>query len=83
MRPRIEVNDVDALLALTLAGAGLTVLPSYVASAGLASGHLVQVLAGFTLPSGQPFVVHPGRRHMSAVARALLVAIEQASASAD
>jgi DNA-binding transcriptional LysR family regulator len=83
VRPRIEVNDVDALLALTLAGAGLTVLPSYVASAGLASGHLVQVLAGFTLPSGQPFVVHPGRRHMSAVARALLVAIEQASASAD
>ena len=60
--PRMTVSDMTALRELTLAGAGVAVLPSYVASADFAAGRLVDVLPGLVLPSIDVFVAYPRHR---------------------
>jgi len=60
--PRMTVSDMTALRELTLAGAGIAVLPSYIAESDFAAGRLVDVLPGLVLPSMDVFVAYPHHR---------------------
>lgn len=69
--PRMTVSDMTALRELTLAGAGVAVLPSYVASADFTAGRLVDVLPGLVLPSIDVFVAYP--RHRSDLSKVAML----------
>ena len=68
--PRMTVSDMTALRELTLAGAGVVVLPSYIAESDLAAGRLVDALPGLVLPSIDVFVAYP--RHRRDLSKVLL-----------
>jgi DNA-binding transcriptional LysR family regulator len=71
--PRIRVNDLLALGELAERGAGIAVLPDYVAAPGLAGRRLVRVLPRTMLMRVPLHVVYPSRRHL---ARRVQVVIE-------
>jgi DNA-binding transcriptional LysR family regulator len=79
VRPRVEVSDVDALLAMVTGGVGVTVLPSYVAAPEIIAGRLEVLLDTHTLPPGQAFAVHAARRQLTSATRALLDALRSAA----
>lgn len=82
VRPIAEIGDAQALVKLVEAGAGLTVLPAYLADEALRQGRLVRVLTAWTLPEGTAFAIHARRRRLSAAGRACLAALERAVAGA-
>lgn len=61
---RIQVNDLLALADLAEAGAGIAVLPDYVAAPALARGSVVRVLPRVTLARLPVHAVYPSRRHV-------------------
>lgn len=62
MRSAMTINTTPTVLAATMAGGGLSVLPDFLASEPLESGALVQVLPDWSLPSGGIYVVYPAAR---------------------
>lgn len=60
--PRIIASDMMAVRSLTLDGAGIAVLPSYLARGDLASGELIEVLTDAGLPTMNVFAAWPHRR---------------------
>ncbi|RWX14739.1 LysR family transcriptional regulator [Rhizobium hidalgonense] len=62
MRQALSINTTPAVLAATLAGGGLSVLPDFQVADHLGSGRLVEVLPGWTLPSGGIHAVYPAAR---------------------
>lgn len=76
--PRISVTDSTSLRALTLDGAGLAVLPSYLCAADLESGRLVKALPGLGFPGGQVFAAFLRHRADDPRIRALLDEIRSA-----
>ncbi|GGY52778.1 LysR family transcriptional regulator [Pseudoduganella albidiflava] len=70
MRARIRTDSAGALRALVLDGAGVSILDEYSVRRDLASGALVRLLPGWTLPSGGTFAVFPPGRHVSRRVRA-------------
>jgi DNA-binding transcriptional LysR family regulator len=62
--PRVRVNDLLALADLAERGAGIAILPDYVAAAGVARRALVRVLPRTTLLRVPLHVVYPSRRHL-------------------
>jgi DNA-binding transcriptional LysR family regulator len=62
MRQVMSINTTPAVLAATLAGAGLSVLPDFLIAEHLASGRLVHVLPAWALPAGGIHVVYPAAR---------------------
>lgn len=60
--PKVIVSDMAAVRALALEGAGVTVLPSYLVTADLAAGRLVDVLPEASLPSLSVFASFPHHR---------------------
>jgi len=67
-----SANEVSVLQAAAEAGAGITMLPTYLAASALASGRLIRVL-----PDWQPddlglYGLYASRRHMPATLRTLL-----------
>lgn len=70
--PRLLTQDMSALVAAALAGAGVTQLPGAVARPLLASGQLVEVLPGWRPVSGTIHAVFPTRRGMLPVVRHFL-----------
>lgn len=62
IKPRIIASDMMAVRSLTLEGAGIAVLPSYLARDELASGALVEVLADAGLPKVNVFAAWPYHR---------------------
>jgi DNA-binding transcriptional LysR family regulator len=80
--PRVQVDSVDAALALALQGLGLAAPPAFLAGPEVAAGRLVQVLPEWTL---EPMTVHavwPSNMQGSSAAYALINAIHQAFANA-
>ncbi|QCJ01060.1 LysR family transcriptional regulator [Agrobacterium larrymoorei] len=61
-RPTMTINATPAVLAATLAGGGLSVLPDFLVSELLERGTLVQVLPGWSLPSGGIHAVYPAAK---------------------
>ena len=62
--PRLRVNDLLALADLAERGAGIAVLPDYVAAPAVARRTLVPVLPRTTLARIPLHVVYPSRRHL-------------------
>jgi DNA-binding transcriptional LysR family regulator len=62
--PRVRVNDLLALADLAESGAGVAVLPDYVAAPALARRALVRVLARTTLMRIPLHAVYPSRRYL-------------------
>jgi DNA-binding transcriptional LysR family regulator len=62
--PRVRVNDLLALADLAESGAGIAVLPAYVAAPGLARRALVPVLPRTTIARIPLHAVYPSRRYL-------------------
>jgi len=84
VHPVMFLNTTLAVREAVLAGTGLSVLPDYAVAKDLASGRLVQVLPGWTLPAGGIHVVFPAARFRPAKVRAFveLLAERETSRSA-
>lgn len=62
MRQALSINATPAVLAATLAGGGLSVLPDFQVADHLKSGRLIEVLPEWILPSGGIHAVYPAAR---------------------
>lgn len=62
MRPAMTMNATPAVLAATLAGGGLSVLPDFLVAEPLQTGALVQIMPDWSLPSGGIHAVYPAAR---------------------
>lgn len=62
MRAVAQANNAAAVRAMLLAGAGVGVLPDYLAEADIRAGRLVALLAQYRLPEGGIHAVYPGRQ---------------------
>jgi DNA-binding transcriptional LysR family regulator len=62
MRQVAQANNAAAVRAMALAGAGVAVLPDYLAEEDIHSGRLVALLARYRLPEGGIHAVYPGKR---------------------
>ena len=70
--PRLACHNFPVLLAATLAGQGIALLPESVVRAGLADGRLQHVLPDWSLPLGVLHVVFPSRRGLLPAVRAFI-----------
>ena len=62
MRQVLAANATPAVLAATLAGAGVSVLPDFLVTEPLTRGELVRILPDWSLPAGGIHVVYPTAR---------------------
>ncbi len=68
----ISSNEATTLLAATLAGAGIALLPTYQAMPAVRSGALIALLPGHEPPVQGMYAVYASRRQMPAVVRSFL-----------
>lgn len=71
-RAAIALDATFAVREAVREGAGLSVLPDYCVADDLASGHLVHLLPGWTLPSGGIHAVFPAARFRPTKVRAFV-----------
>ncbi|SCK22415.1 LysR substrate-binding domain-containing protein [Vogesella sp. LIG4] len=69
---RLTANDATVLLHAALAGGGISLQPTYLASALLQDGRLLPVLPDWQPPQMSIYALYPSRRHLSPAVRALL-----------
>ncbi|MFC5582446.1 LysR family transcriptional regulator [Rhodanobacter terrae] len=69
MRQVAQANNAAAVRAMVLAGAGVAVLPDYLAEEDIRSGRLVVLLAQYRLPQGGIHAVYPGKHPPAKVRR--------------
>ena len=62
MRQTIAINTTPAVLAGTLAGGGLSVLPDFLVTRHLKARRLIHLLPSWTLPAGGIHAVYPATR---------------------
>jgi DNA-binding transcriptional LysR family regulator len=67
-----SANEATALMCAALAGGGIALQPTYLASPHLADGSLVAVLPDWQLPDMAIYALYPSRKHLSPAVRALL-----------
>jgi len=67
-----SANESMALLQAALAGAGITLQPTYLANPHLASGALQAVLPDWELPVMTIYALYPSRKNLSPAVRALV-----------
>ncbi|MBT2772623.1 LysR family transcriptional regulator [Halomonas sp. ISL-60] len=72
MSAGLAANSTVSLVALLVAGGGLSVLPDITAAPEIAAGRLVRVLDEWALPEGGVYAVYPPGRHVTAKARAFM-----------
>lgn len=72
LRSRLIIGPSDALIAPTLDGLGIAVLPEFQAAPLVASGQLVRVLEGWQMSALKVQLVYPMQRHQSPTVRALM-----------
>lgn len=63
-QPRVLVDDVMLLHRMIREGAGIGVLPTFLAQPDVVAGELVQLLPRWTLGAGSLFFVHPHAGHV-------------------
>ncbi len=68
----LRANTADPLRLAAIHGAGLVVLPTYMAGQDLSKGRLEAVLEEYELPAMDIYAVYPHRRHLSAKVRTFL-----------
>ena len=69
MRGRFAANNGEALLEAAIAGAGVLVTPTFIASEALRNGRVRQVLAEWALPTLGLYAVFPSGRHLATKVR--------------
>jgi DNA-binding transcriptional LysR family regulator len=62
MQQNLMSNSTPAVLAATLAGAGISVLPDFLAEEHIDAGRLTRLLPDWSLPAGGIYVVYPAAR---------------------
>lgn len=67
-----SANEVGVLLAACEAGAGITMLPTYLAASAMAAGRLLPVLPQWQLESLAIYALYVSRRHIPSTLRCLL-----------
>jgi DNA-binding transcriptional LysR family regulator len=72
VRPRLTVDNGEAIRDAAIAGMGLTVLPTFLVADALRAGRLIPVLQDTPVVSDGIFVVYPPDRHLSTKVRALI-----------
>jgi DNA-binding transcriptional LysR family regulator len=72
LRPRLAVDNGEAIRDAAIAGMGLTVLPTFLVADALRAGKLIPVLQDTPAVSDGIFVVYPPDRHLSTKVRALI-----------
>jgi len=65
IKPRLRVNNGDALRLAALGGIGLGLLPTFIVGPDLAAGTLVPLLAPYLRQDGAIYAVYPPARHLS------------------
>ena len=75
--PSHTVNDITALCALVSMGAGISILPDYLARPLISDGQLLAIMPDFTLPNLKIHAVYPHDRKSLPAIRATLDAIRQ------
>lgn len=76
-----SANEATALLRAALAGGGVALQPTYLASPHLADGSLQAVLPDWQLPMMSIYALYPSRKHLSPAVRTLLDFLAQRFAS--
>jgi DNA-binding transcriptional LysR family regulator len=69
---RLSANEATVLMHAAMAGGGIALQPTYLASAHVTSGELVAVLPDWRPPALTVYALYPSRQHLSANVRALL-----------
>lgn len=72
LTPAMLTNSGEALVAATCLGAGLCMIPSFLAAAACAAGQIVPLLLDWSLFTGRLYACYPHRRHLSPKVRAFL-----------
>ncbi len=72
VKPRLTVNDFASLYTLTLAGAGISLLPMIIAAPAVRSGNLVTVLPDWSFDSAPIHALYPSNRHLSTKVRSFV-----------
>jgi DNA-binding transcriptional LysR family regulator len=62
MNQTLTINTTPAVMAATLAGAGLSVLPDFLVVEDIKAGRLAHILPAWTLPAGGIHAVYPAAR---------------------
>jgi len=81
--PRIRTRSATGVVACAAAGLGVASASMWMCAAALASGEVVEVLAGYALDPVQAYVVFPAGRRPSQRARAFSDYLEQALATGE
>ena len=71
-RPRLRVNNGDAIRMALLAGQGLAVSPTFIVGGDLQSGVLQRVMSEWTLPDLEIYALYPHNRHLSTKVRVFI-----------
>jgi DNA-binding transcriptional LysR family regulator len=71
IRPFFLSNNGEALRAATLAGLGISLLPTFIVGADLQNGQLVTLLDDYAVPDVTLSAVYPPTRHLTAKIRLL------------
>ena len=69
---KYSANDVASVLASTLSGLGIAMLPKSLVSAHIASGELVSILTEWELRADRLYLQYPGRIHLPPKVRAFI-----------
>ncbi|MET3591240.1 MULTISPECIES: LysR family transcriptional regulator [Mesorhizobium] len=69
---RFAANEMQSVVAATLAGFGIAQLPHGMAEAFIDEGRLRRVLQGYTTPAGGLHVLYPSSRHLSPLVKAFI-----------
>ena len=69
---KMSADNGDFLCQAAIAGLGITVLPTFIASEAIKSGKLVCLLEDYKLPSLNAYAIYPQTRHLSRRVRALI-----------
>lgn len=74
----LRVNNGDMMLDATLAGVGISLLPSFIAGEAIQRGELVPIDVGASTANEFIYVAHPEGRHTSVKLRAMTEALRKA-----
>lgn len=77
--PTHQIGDGDAIISMTLAGAGLSQMPVSLVRQHIEAGDLVPVLEEFEGPPVPIYAVWPGTRHLSPKLRFIVDALRDAA----
>jgi DNA-binding transcriptional LysR family regulator len=78
VRPRLMVDNGEAIRDAAIAGMGLTVLPTFLVADDLRAGKLIPALQDTPAVSDGIFVVYPPTRHLSTKVRTLIEHLTEA-----